>query len=281
MADASCPGIVSNPDLVGTGTRLNFYVTILLATIIPQNKYTISLLDELYANAVFFGLAVLITVFVQTIQERLDLYHAIFVTHILFNLSAYQNYGIKMILTDRRYSFKMKIALAIQLFQILFFFPSWALYVWTKGSRFGSQPRCNDLVKYVFFFVSVRGTVSWLRILAIVFFSIRMISSLIIFRDIVSSLWTAKAKDREMYFKFRSRSHFRPGTRRLFSILAAVYGIVTTELIVHRNRPYVQAGDSTWGFAQVASVLLLWPIFIEVLVALKEWRSGGEECLEE
>ena len=113
MADASCPGIVSNPDLVGIGvspalqatlpvsgidrldsqTRLNFYVTILLAAIIPRTPYTIVLLNELYINAVFYGLALLITALVQTIQGRLDLYHAIFVMHILLCLSVYQNHG--------------------------------------------------------------------------------------------------------------------------------------------------------------------------------------------
>lgn len=68
----------------------------------------------------------------------------------------------------------------IQWFGILFVFPSWALYVWIKGSGFGSQPLCNDLVKYVFFFISIRGTVNWLRILAIICFSLRMFSPLIL-----------------------------------------------------------------------------------------------------
>ena len=73
------------------------------------------------------------------------------------------------------------ITRVIQWFGILFVFPSWALYVWIKGSGFGSQPLCNDLVKYVFFFISIRGTVNWLRILAIICFSLRMISPLIVY----------------------------------------------------------------------------------------------------
>ena len=63
-----------------------------------------------------------------------------------------ENTGINTFMVAWRYSFRRKITLASQLFGVLFIFPSWALYVWIKDSRFGSQPQCNDLVKYVFFF---------------------------------------------------------------------------------------------------------------------------------
>ena len=42
---------------------------------------------------------------------------------------------------------------------------------------------------------------------------------------------------------------------------------------VHRNRAHVQAGENAWGFGQVVSILLLLPIFIEMVTALWEWRS--------
>ena len=74
----------------------------------------------------------------------------------------------------------------------------------------------------------------------------------------------------------------------------AVYGIVTAELIVcgvsylrpsreaylcklpqvHRNRSYVQAGENSWGFGQVVSILLLLPICIEILDMFKRSASG-------
>jgi hypothetical protein len=39
--------------------------------------------------------------------------------------------------------------------------------VWFKGSNFGSQPQCNQLVKYVLVFATVRATATWLRVLFI------------------------------------------------------------------------------------------------------------------
>jgi hypothetical protein len=44
----------------------------------------------------------------------------------------------------------------------------WYLYMWIKDSNFGSQPSCNHLVKYVLFFVDVRVTTTWLRVMFIV-----------------------------------------------------------------------------------------------------------------
>ncbi|KAN0132135.1 hypothetical protein V8E53_010054 [Lactarius tabidus] len=276
MADASCPGIISNPDLVGIGTRLNFSVTMILAAIIPPNEYTIELLDELYMNAVFYSHALLITVLVQTIQGRLDLYHAIFVIHILFNLSAYQSYGIAIFTGPnwQRYSLRLKITLAFQLVQLLCIFPAWALYVWTKGSGFGAQPECNHLVKFVFFFVTIRATVNWLRIMFIVFFSLAISSSVTALFSIIEGLLresrfgSSALAIQNLVFRAQDRNFVTPS-----STLLAVYAIVTAELMVHRNRSHVHAGENSWGLGQVISVLLLLPIFIELIAVLKEWYS--------
>jgi hypothetical protein len=48
-------------------------------------------------------------------------------------------------------------------------FTIWLLYVWIKDSNFGSQPSCNNLVKYVLFFVDVRATATWLRVLFLLY----------------------------------------------------------------------------------------------------------------
>lgn len=42
-------------------------------------------------------------------------------------------------------------------------FTGWALYLWIHAKDFGSQPQCNDQVKYVLMFVNVRATAPWLR----------------------------------------------------------------------------------------------------------------------
>ena len=62
----------------------------------------------------------------------------------------------------------MKIFIAVQTFSTVVF-TVWLLYVWIKDSSFGSQPECNHLVKYVLFFANVRATVTWLRVLFIIY----------------------------------------------------------------------------------------------------------------
>jgi hypothetical protein len=66
--------------------------------------------------------------------------------------------------TESRIKFRRTQVIAvIQLFTTMVF-TIWLLYVWIKDSHFGSQPECNNLVKYVFFFVSIRATTTWIRV---------------------------------------------------------------------------------------------------------------------
>ncbi len=64
--------------------------------------------------------------------------------------------------------FRMKIFIGFQTLTTVVF-TVWLLYVWIKGSNFGSQPTCNHLVKYVLFFANVRATATWLRVLFIMY----------------------------------------------------------------------------------------------------------------
>ena len=66
-----------------------------------------------------------------------------------------------------------------QLCQDSIIWPPWLFYVWIKVSRFGAQPECNHLVKYVFVFITIRATVNWLRIFFLVFASIGLFCLLI------------------------------------------------------------------------------------------------------
>lgn len=120
-------------------------------------------------------------------QKQLDLYHAIFVMQIIFSLNFVYAYGILCFCSSinfetltrrwdgvgqRRFirsgenDFRMKIFIGFQTLTTVVF-TVWLLYVWIKGSSFGSQPTCNHLVKYVLFFADVRATVTWLRVLFI------------------------------------------------------------------------------------------------------------------
>ena len=163
-------------------------MTILLTALTPENGRTDELLDGLYKNSVINGLSLVITAVIQTIEKQLDLYHAIFVMQIIFSLNFVYGYGMICIcssidfktLTRRwdgvgqrrfiwsgRNDFRMKIFIGFQTLTTVVF-TVWLLYVWIKGSNFGSQePACNNLVKYVLFFVNVRATVTWLRVLFI------------------------------------------------------------------------------------------------------------------
>lgn len=42
-------------------------------------------------------------------------------------------------------------------------FTGYAFYVWATAPTFGISPECNNEIKYIFFFRSVRATVGWLR----------------------------------------------------------------------------------------------------------------------
>ncbi|KAH9000440.1 hypothetical protein EDB92DRAFT_1831305 [Lactarius akahatsu] len=348
-----CSGIVGNSDLVGIGTRVNLYVTILLSAIVlppPEGEEgpTTDLLDDLFANSIFYGLAVLITAVVQTIQKQLDLYHALFVTQVLICLVLLHLYGAKRYITrrdeERVSKFKMNITLAFQVLQVIILIP-WALYVWIKDSRFGSQPECNHFVKYVFFFVTVRATVGWLRILAfvglaacavgLVFVLVMALKLQKLIEDIFRRESQASAENPSGPLGFvsdaldgvsrrlRSASDGLAGVplvgpvlglyataaaasgtvvkafSKLFpdpnmgvkqklkhlkakwekrikrvgrvfwvsSILAAIYSVVTMELIVHRNHPIIRkdTSENEWAFGQIASVILILPIVIDVL----------------
>jgi len=42
-------------------------------------------------------------------------------------------------------------------------FTTWGLYVWADVKNFGDSPQCNDKIKYVIFFFTIRATAPWLR----------------------------------------------------------------------------------------------------------------------
>jgi hypothetical protein len=68
-------------------------VTILLSAFTPEDEHTSELLDGLYKSSILYGLSLVMTVVIQTLQEQLDLYHAIFVMQIIFSLDFVYAYG--------------------------------------------------------------------------------------------------------------------------------------------------------------------------------------------
>ena len=74
-----------------------------------------------------------------------------------------------MLMWVRRYfgnwvRFPLKLTLAIQALSHYIFYP-WSFYMWINVSRFGAQPECNDLFRFVLVFYTFQATVVWTRYL--------------------------------------------------------------------------------------------------------------------
>lgn len=95
--------VFGKSDQLSSQTRLNFYITIFITALIPPSESTTELLDSLYLNAIFYGLAILITALVQTIQRQLDLYHAIIVMQLMLSLQFLHGFGAICVLVRISY----------------------------------------------------------------------------------------------------------------------------------------------------------------------------------
>ncbi|KAI0246905.1 hypothetical protein BJV78DRAFT_1157561 [Lactifluus subvellereus] len=280
---SQCTTINSNPDIAGIGTRINFYATIFLIALIPENEHTSEVVNDLYENSVFYGLALVLTAVIQTLQEQLDLYHAIFVMQIIFSLNFVYDYGMRKFIrhsrssTQSRGNFRrMKVIIAIQTFTTVVF-TIWLLYVWVKDSHFGSQPECNHLVKYVLFFANVRATDTWLRVLFILY--LVSFTCTLLFRFIMIAFVyvddhrkqqdaTPEAKRDNACKKTVNNYHI---ITMILSLGSAAYGVATLELIVHRNSANIQTGEEAWGFGQIITLILLLGCVVDIVVTIREW----------
>ncbi|KAH9958815.1 hypothetical protein BC827DRAFT_1269263 [Russula dissimulans] len=291
--------IQSNPDIAGIGTRINFYVTILLSAMIPETPRTTELLDGLYQNSILYGLSLVITAVIQTLQEQLDLYHAIFVMQIIFSLNFVYAYGQRRFIRSSRRDFRMKSFIAVQTFSTVVF-TVWLLYVWIKDSSFGSQPECNHLVKYVLFFANVRATVTWLRVLFIIYlvttactlvFRFGVILSVFLeeFRENIrdkvrKAVGGAERQEQQEQQERPEQGDGNGTTVRAYvnlSVVSAVYGIATLELIVQRNRSNIQPGEGAWGFGQIIALILILGSMIDIVATVRERRREEENSSSE
>jgi len=105
-----------------------------------ENEYTGELLEGIYKNSVINGLGLIITSVIQTTE----LYRS------------------------NKTDFRLKVFIGFQTFTTVVF-TVWLLYVWIKGSNFGSHKACNYLAKYVLLFIKNRETVTWLRVVFILY----------------------------------------------------------------------------------------------------------------
>jgi hypothetical protein len=147
----------------------------------PEKEYTEELLSGIYKNSVINSLSLLFTAVIQTVQGRLDLYHAIVLIYILVFLNFVIMFGMYLRpfnhhsqeLTGKRVgeNFQMLIYLFMHAFCfILFSIRLW--YVAIDGSRFGSQPSCNYLEKIAFFSANIKTTKKWFKATRLVAFAL-------------------------------------------------------------------------------------------------------------
>jgi len=286
---SSCPShtIIANSDIVGIGTRINFYATILLISLIPETELMTELLDGLYENSVFLGLGLVITAVVQTLQNQLDLYHAIFVMQIIFSLDFVYAYGMRRFFRSKN-TLRATLIITVQMLSTAVF-TIWVLYVWAQNAHFGSQPECNHVVKYVLFFASVNATVTWLRTLfiaGIVFAACSLLyefSTIVVFVKTKSFQQCSDHAPNSKPTGTREKSNLK-GLKYLSvvsTILSAIYGVTTLELIVQRNRVNVGSGEDALGFGQILSLILILQSVVDSVETFHKWRKEGNQPNEE
>ena len=156
-----------------------------LLAIIPHTPITERILNTLCLTAGASSAGLLLTAIVQTAQHQFSLFHALFILHILYSLgigispmgecSAISCFFVSRSSPPPAGNYHVtgsRIAMAVLLQLVLVFsFIAWGSYLWVNVKDFGSQPECNDRIKYVILFFTVRATAPWLRFLWIAFFA--------------------------------------------------------------------------------------------------------------
>ncbi|KAF8294152.1 hypothetical protein DL93DRAFT_857345 [Clavulina sp. PMI_390] len=237
--------ILSNPDVSGIGiSRLN------------------ELRESLFFTAGLNGFALLLTAVIQTAYHTLDLYHAIVVIHQLtfLGVTTVPSSNYRASLFGIVYHITTTLATRILL-------ASWSMYVWITAPTFGASlfasgdSHCNDSVKYVVFFVTIRATVPWARWLSVAgasTFSIGLFTRHIFYRPIkAGSEDVDLLRPSPMVIAFVTRFGF-------------VYSIIMLELTIARNN--VAAGETVWSFGQIIPVVISGSAAIDVIL----FFLGGE-----
>ncbi|KAI0269840.1 hypothetical protein BC834DRAFT_1039527 [Gloeopeniophorella convolvens] len=272
MSQPGCSGINANADVSGKGVRINFYYTMVLLAIVPRTPYTEELLNALYANAGLSGLGLLLTAIVQTAQHQLSLFHALFIQHILFFL------GTGAAPMGKYHWSRSRIVMGVVVqYASVIAFAAWSIYLWAHVGTFGAQHQCNDEVKYVVMFVSVRTTVSWLRGVWIAVLVAATLSLMAGFA--ITALFVLKMRDEEVGGEGGGEGGEQPEQHKpwYFNVsfallLSAIYSTVMLELTVQRNSKahggIVDADDNEWAFGQILSIVMIIANLNEVIHCL-------------
>ncbi|KAF8341135.1 hypothetical protein F5887DRAFT_385657 [Amanita rubescens] len=270
MSNVTCIGILANPDVSGIGIRVNLYITMLLLAIIPEAEFTEPLLEVLVGNAGISGLSLLVTALVETAKKQLSLYHAIFIIHMLYFT------GIMVVPSGKyegnKINFTFRILISfVMTYGSVMLFTGYAFYVWATAPTFGTNPECNNEIKYIFFFVSVRATVGWLRKLWMVGLGATL--GLMVLVPLASCLCLCFLGSAGG----GGRSSLRKNTVKYSKPLAAIYGVVMLELYENRNKHLVAGGEDQWTFGQIMALVQIISTFNEMLHFVISLFSRSDE----
>lgn len=273
----------------------------LVLAIIPRTPSTEELLNKLYENAGLAGFGLLLTAIIQTCLEQLSLFEALFTLHILFFLGT----GVSPM--GKYHWTRSRVVMGVLLqFVSVIAFTAWGLYVWADVKNFGNSSQsaqCNDKIKYVVFFVTVRATAPWLRGIWIAGLVLSAVGLVLSFGWKAMELFEAKRMAEEQQAEETNTIAYRevavtPGTRphpetetaekgwyfdiSFTFLFSSIYSAVMLELTVHRNKagnvtkrpdgtiqniagPGVVDVDNKWEFGQVLAVVMILASANEIL----------------
>ncbi|KAH9997877.1 hypothetical protein BJV77DRAFT_959918 [Russula vinacea] len=191
---------------------------------------------------------------------------------------------------------------------------TWGLYLWVNVKDFGSQPECNDQIKYVVLFCTVRATANWLRHVWIAIFAIPCalvavmlfgMTATIIFilkrlkkqrRAGGSNSTVQRTTPQTQPYVVENHWYLRLDTRRIVTdeslLSSAIYATVMLELTIAQNTahilpngtntgPGVVQVDDSWTFGQVLAVVMIIVNVKEVLHYLWGEPSRGRQAQTE
>ncbi|KAI0248953.1 hypothetical protein BJV78DRAFT_1156176 [Lactifluus subvellereus] len=256
-----CTGIPADPDISGIGIRINFYATIFITAAVPRRRSTQKLIDALNVNAGVTGFSLLITAIMQTLQNRLDLYHAIFVSYIVYYLAliVYFSGVFRWTLTH------IRLGAFIQIMTVLVYL-AWSVYIAVHARTFGSSPQCNSRVQYILFDHPISATTPWWRKFWVIFLCITTVWVVIgIIAAIFITRWASRKGIRMEDFNLEK---YYPRASRLLSVILLAVAFSSTlmlELFIARNKHLILPGETKIVFGQVLSFVMIVASLNEVL----------------
>ncbi|KAF8321468.1 uncharacterized protein EI90DRAFT_2502385 [Cantharellus anzutake] len=206
--------IEPNPNVSGIGIRVSFYVTSTIISLLRFGRGYTELCDALAQGAGVNALALLIVAIVQTVSKKLDLFHALIISHI----NGY--FGIILFVHPLYYRAPPKQLafywVTIWILQTVH--SAWAVYLMVNAPRFGPDPECNDSVIYLMLAWKVRVTALWFRALGIAVIGVSNLAALYatpwiiksIFRLLKGSLTRQAAHERDPSFELPYFSGINP-----------------------------------------------------------------------